>query len=86
MTLIPLHTIAQILRETLFGIILESELKFEKYINKTCNIDNKKLNVLQRPASHMSLEKGKMRLRAMIKSQFDYCPLVWMFYSRTLLK
>ena len=63
---------------------MESELKFEKHINKTCNIVNKKLNVLHGIGSHKSLDKRKIHLRAFIESQFSYCPLIWMFHSRTL--
>ena len=32
----------------------------------------------------MSLDKRKMFLKAFIESQFSYCPLFWMFHSRTL--
>ena len=32
----------------------------------------------------MTLDKRKMLLRAFIESQFSYCPLIWMFHSRTL--
>ena len=32
----------------------------------------------------MSLNKRKMLLRAFIESQSSYCPLIWMFHSRTL--
>ena len=72
------------LSEKLLGITLDSELKFEEHINKICNIVNKKLNALHRIGSHMSLDKRKMLLRAFIESQFSYCPLIWMFHSRTL--
>ena len=44
----------------------------------------KKLYTLHRIESHMSLDKRKMLLRAFIESQFSYCPLIWMFHSRTL--
>ena len=70
--------------EKLLGITLDSELKFEEHVNKICNIVNKKLNALHRIGSHMSLDKRKMLLRAFIESQFSYCPLIWMFHSRTL--
>ena len=39
---------------------------------------------LHRIGSHMSLDNRKMLLRAFIESQFSYCPLTWMFHSRTL--
>ena len=76
--------IASRLSEKLLGITLDSELKFEKHIYNICNIVNKKLNTLHRIGSHISLDKRKMLLRAFIESQFSYCPLIWMFHSRTL--
>ena len=76
-------SIASSLSKKILEITLESELKFEKHINKTCNIVNKKLNVLHGIGSHKSLDKRKIHLRAFIESQFSYCPLIWMFYSRT---
>ena len=77
-------SIASSLSEKLLGITLDSELKFEKHINKICNIVNAKLNALPRIGSHMSLDKRKMLLRAVIESQFSYCPLIKIFHSRTL--
>ena len=77
-------SIALSLSEKLLGITLDSELKFEKHINKIFNLVNKKLNALHRIANHMSLDKRKMLLSALIESQFSYCPLIWMFHSRTL--
>ena len=32
----------------------------------------------------MDLPKGKVLMKAFITSQFSYCPLIWMFHSRTL--
>ena len=62
--------------EKLLGITLDSDLKFEKHINKICNVVYKKLNDLDRIGSQMSLDKQKMFLRAFIESQFSYCPLI----------
>ena len=72
------------LNEKLLGITFDLKLKFEEHISKICNIVNKKLNALHRIANHMSLDKRKMLLTAFIESQFSYCPLIWMFHSRTL--
>ena len=76
--------IASNLSENLLGTTLDSELKFEEHVNKICNIVNKKLNALHRIGSHMSLGKRKMLLSAFITSQFNYCPLIWMFHLRAL--
>ena len=32
----------------------------------------------------MDLPKRKVLMKAFIASQFSYCPLIWMFHSRTL--
>ena len=32
----------------------------------------------------MSLDKRSMIMKAFIESQFYYCPLIWMFHSRTM--
>ena len=77
-------SVASSLSEKLFGITLDSELKFEEHINKICKIVNKKLNALHRIGSHMSFDKRKMFLRAFIESQFSYCLLIRMLHSRTL--
>ena len=41
------------------------------------------LAALSHLANYLKLEKRKLIFNSMIKSQFIYCPLVWMFYSRT---
>ena len=45
---------------------------------------NKSLNGFHRITSYMVLNKGKMFLMTFIESHFSYCPLIWMFLSRTL--
>ena len=72
------------LSKKLLGITFDSELKFEEHVSKVCNIVNKKLNDLRCIVNQMSLDKRKMLLNALIESQFSYCPLIWMFHSRTL--
>ena len=32
----------------------------------------------------MNIEKNRIILKAFIGSQFGYCPLIWMFHSRSL--
>ena len=66
----------------LLGITIDKELKFDKYINQVCSKANKKLNVLSRMRSFLSVEKRKIIFKSFIESQFKYCPLVWMFCSR----
>ena len=37
-----------------------------------------------RVTNHMSLFKQIMVLKVFIKSQFCFCPVIWMFHSKTL--
>ena len=66
----------------LLGITIDKELKFDKHVNQVCSKANKKLSVLSRMRSFLSLEKRKLIFRSFIESQFKYCPLIWMFCSR----
>ena len=43
-----------------------------------------KLHALARVANFTDLAKRKSLMKAFITSQFNYCPLIWMFHSRQL--
>ena len=70
--------------EKLLGITLDSELKFEKYITDICNKASQKIHVLSRTTSYMSLNKRRLLRKTFVESQFNYCPLIWIFHSRRL--
>ena len=65
-------------------IILDSKFSFKDHINNLCKRAIQKLNALARIAPYMCLEKRKTVMKAYVASQFGYCPLVWMFHSRSL--
>ena len=68
--------------ETLLGI--DSELNFESNLSAICNKVSRKINAFWRVANYMSLEKRRVVMKTFIESQFNYCPLIWMFHSRTI--
>ena len=70
--------------EKLLGVTIDSELKFENHITEICHKVSKKINALCRISSFMSLERRRTLMKAFIESRFNYCPLIWMFHSRTL--
>ena len=43
-----------------------------------------KLNSLVRLSQFMNVNKRRIIVKTFIESQFGYCPLVWMFHSRTI--
>ena len=46
---------------------------------------NKRRNLMNARISHyMDLNKRSNLVKAFITSQFSYCPLIWMFHSRSL--
>ena len=45
---------------------------------------SRKINALGRIANYMPLEKRRIVMKTFIESQFNYCPLIWMFHSRII--
>ena len=68
----------------LLGITIDNELKFDRHVSDICLKANRKLSALIRMSKFLSLDKRQIVFKAFVESQFQYCPLVWMFHSRTL--
>ena len=68
--------------ETVLGIQIDNELNFENHIKSLCSKASQKLGVLQRFSNLLDARKKNLVFNSIIKSQFSYCPLVWMFCSR----
>ena len=68
--------------ETALGIEIDQKLTFSCHVKTLCSKAAKKLGALQRIANIIDEEKRDLLFNAIIKSQFIYCPLVWMFCSR----
>ena len=62
----------------------DSELSFDQHVSSICSKASKKLHVLGRIATFMSFKKRRTLIKAFIESQFNYCPLIWMFHSRIM--
>ena len=45
---------------------------------------NNKLHALARIAKYLNPDKLRILMKTFIESQFNYCPLIWMFHSRQL--
>ena len=68
---------------TLHGITIDSKLNFKEHINNIVKKTYYKLYALRRLRKFLTLEKTKILACSMIESQFAYCPLIWMFCSKT---
>ena len=68
----------------LLGITIDNKLDFNQHISKICTKASQKLHALARIAPYQTKNKMVILKKAFIESQFNYCPLVWMFHSRTM--
>ena len=79
---IGIQEIANTKREKILGVHLDSRLSFDYHISEICKKANRKVCALARVTSGMSLSKKRTLMSSFFNSQFNYCPLIWMCYSR----
>ena len=70
--------------QKLLGINIDSKLTFEDHINRICKTSSAKLNALSRISYYMDPLKRRPFANPFLKSQFNHCPLTWMFHCRKL--
>ena len=68
----------------LLGINIDYKLKFDIHVESIYQKANRKLNALGRITTYMELPKRRILMNAFFKSQFNYCPTIWMFNKRSL--
>ena len=71
-------------KEKFLGITIDNKLTFESHVTDLCTKASQKIGALSRIKNYLDDSQKKLIFNAMIKSQFNYCPLVWMFCSRSL--
>ena len=64
------------------GMALDRSMGFNTHIKNICRKAGQKLSALLRISPYLDQGKKVLLYKSMIKSQFNYCPLVWMFCSR----
>ena len=68
----------------LLGITIDKNLNFTEHVSDLCKRGNQKLHALARISKYLKEDKLILIMKTFIRSQFNYCPLVWMFHNRTL--
>ena len=68
----------------LLGVIIDNKLDYSEHVSNLCKRVSSKLHALARIYNYMSKDKLRILMKPFIESQFSYCPLIWMFHSRTL--
>ena len=67
----------------LLGVIFDDKLNFNKHVNMICSKAARQLNALIRIKRYISMDQRKRICESFILSNFNYCPLVWHFCSKT---
>ena len=70
--------------EKLLAIKVDCTLMFENYLDGVTKKTSNKINALFRVTPFMNLSKKKILMNSFFKSQFNYCPLVWVCHSRMI--
>ena len=78
------HIIKNSTSVNLLGITIDRKLNFNEHVKKLCKKASAKLHALGRVSNYMTTDKLRILMKSFIESQFGYCPLIWMFHSRTL--
>ena len=66
----------------LLGVTIDNDLKFDEHLTNVCLKANRKLSALTRIRKYLDFNKTRILFKGFFESQFKYCPLTWMFYSR----
>ena len=72
--------------EKLLGITIDNQLSFNDHVSYLCKKASQKLHALCRISKYMKTDQLRITMNAFVNSQFGYCPIVWMFHSRTINK
>ena len=66
---------------TVLGVDIDDKLHFNSHVSNMCNKAGRQLDVLQRLKGSLDYTSRLSIYRSIIMSNFNYCPMVWMFTS-----
>ena len=67
----------------LLGVTINNALKFDTHVHRICKKANRKLHAFGRLRQYLGSDKSKLLLNAVVLSNFSYCPLIWLYCSKT---
>ena len=70
---------------TILGVIVDNKLNFNDHICMLCAKASKQLNALQRLIKSLNKDSKLAIYKSFIMSDFNFCPVVWMFTSKSSL-
>ena len=70
--------------EKLPGNLVDNKVNFESHVGSLWRKAGQKINALARLKNYLTSDQRRLLLNFGIKSQFTYCPLIWVFTLRYL--
>ena len=67
----------------LLGITIDSSLKFDKHVDILCSNASRQINVMYRFTGIFDFKQREAIHNTFILSNFNYCPIVWHFCSKS---
>ena len=65
------------------GVCIDDDMNFNSHVNNVCKKAGKQVSALQHLTSVLD-QKSRMAIyQSFVMANFDYCPLVWFFTSRS---
>ena len=69
--------------QKILGVTIHNKLNCKSHIKALCKKVSQKIGALLRLPNYLNDSEKKLVFNSVVKSYFNYCPLVWMFCSRT---
>ena len=69
--------------EKVLRVKTDNKLTFDCHVSDMYKKANRKINALARTAPFINTNKRRILMNSFFRSQFNYCPLIWMSHSRT---
>ena len=66
----------------LLGITIDAGPKFDQHVKTLCQKVNQNIKAISRIANLLDLEKAKLLYNSFLLSNFNYCPLIWIFCGK----
>ena len=76
------NTLSETDHVKLLGIEVGNKLKFSKHVKALCSKVTKKISAFSWLNTHISREQILTSCNAVILSNFNYCPLIWLFCNK----
>ena len=66
----------------LLGITIDLKLQFQSHVEAICKTANQKVKAFSRIAGYLQKHKAYVLYKTFIRSNLNYCPLIWMFCGK----